>query len=279
MSAQTIPTQYISVKGIRIAYRRFRKPSAIPLLFLTHFRGTMDLIDPLLLNSIATSRSLILLDNYGIGNSSGTIQPTIQKAGSTVVDFLDAISVPKVDIIGFSMGGFIAQSIAVDYPHVINKLVLTGTQSTYTEGFVTPDPAIMAEASGENPTEEVMMKLFFHPSDTSRALGHAWWQHTTERHVDGEARTTFVNAAGGQTQNAAIGKFVSGPGFFAKLQQVDVPTLITNGNADVMMPTANSWLMQQRLKIAELHVYPDSGHGHLYQVPEVYARQVDLFLE
>ena len=127
MSAQTIPTQYVDVKGTKIAYRRFGKPSATPLLFLTHFRGTMDLIDPLLLNSIATSRSLILLDNAGVGHSSGSIQPTMQEAGTTVADFLNAIGVHKVDIIGFSMGGFIAQTIALDYPQVVNKIVLAGT--------------------------------------------------------------------------------------------------------------------------------------------------------
>lgn len=278
MFAQTAPTQYVSVNGTKIAYRRFGKPSALHLLFLTHFRGTMDLIDPLLLNSIAASRSLILMDNAGVGQSSGTIQPTIQEAGSTVVDFLEAIGVPKVDLLGFSMGGFTAQSIAVDYPHVVNKLVLAGTQSSYTEGFVAPDPAVIAEAGGENPTEEDMMKLFFYPSNTSQALGHAWWQRIQERNVTGEERTTFVDVAGGQVQAEAMVKFVSDPDFFGKLEQVEKPILITNGKADIMTPTANSFLLQQRLNNAQLHIYPDSGHGHLYQVPEKYAKQLDLFL-
>ena len=214
MSAHTVSTQYVSIKGTKIAYRRLEKPSAIPLLYLTHFHGTVDLIDALLLNSITTSRSLIIMDNAGVGHSSGNIQPTIQEAGSTVMDFLNAIDVPKVDIIWFSMGGFIAQSIAVNSSHVVNKLVLAGTQSSYTEGFVAPDPAITAEAGQDNITEEAMMKLFFYPSDTSRALGHAFWQRITERNVDGEERTTFVDVSGGQTQNGAIGAFVSDPGFF-----------------------------------------------------------------
>jgi len=217
------------------------------------------------------------MDNAGVGHSSGNIQPTMQEAGSTVVDFLDAIGVPKVDIIGFSMGGFIAQSIAVNSPHIVNKLVLAGTQSSYTEGFLAPDPIIRAESGQDNLTEKTMMKLFFYPSDTSRALGHAFWQRITERNVDGEERTTFVDVAGGQTQNRAIGAFVSDPGFFKKLKQVDMPILITNGKDDTMTPTANSWLMQQRLKNAELHIHPDSGHGHVYQIPELYAKQLDLF--
>jgi pimeloyl-ACP methyl ester carboxylesterase len=98
MSAQTVPTQYASVKGTRIAYRRFGQPSDIPLLFLTHFRGTIDLIDPLLANSIAASREIILFDNAGCGHSEGTIQSTLQEAGATAIDFLSAIAVSKVDL-------------------------------------------------------------------------------------------------------------------------------------------------------------------------------------
>ncbi|KNG43918.1 alpha beta fold family protein [Stemphylium lycopersici] len=278
MSAQKAPTQYVDVKGTKIAYRRFGNPSATPLLFLTHFRGTMDLIDPLLLNSIATSRSLILLDNAGVGHSSGSIQPTIQEAGATVVDFLNAIGVPKVDIIGFSMGGFIAQTIALAYPQVVNKIVLAGTQSAYTEGFTSADPSIMSAAGQSAPDEEAMMKLFFYPSDTSKALGAAWWKRVQERNVEGEQRTTFVGEAGAQQQVAAITGFVSDLGIFEKMKQIEMPTLITNGKADIMTPTPNSYLLQQHMKNAELHIYPDSGHGHLYQFPEQYAKYLEVFL-
>ncbi|CAG5182295.1 uncharacterized protein ALTATR162_LOCUS10090 [Alternaria atra] len=278
MSALTAPTQYVSVQGNRLAYRRFGKPSTIPLLFLTHFRGTMDLIDPLLLNSIASSRTIIIFDNAGCGHSSGSIAPTIQEAGAIAVDFLNAIGVAKVDLLGFSMGGFIAQCILLDYPHVVNKVVLAGTQSTYTEGFTAPDAKVMELAGGAEPNEEDMMTLFFYPTKTSRALGHAWWQRTQERNVEGEGRTTFVDQAGGQVMNGAITQFVSDPGFFERLKQVDVPILVTNGKNDIMTPTANSFLMQQKLKNVELHIYPDSGHGHLYQVPEAYAKQLEVFL-
>jgi pimeloyl-ACP methyl ester carboxylesterase len=279
MSAQTVPTQYVSVKGTRIAYRRFGQPSDIPLLFLTHFRGTMDLIDPLLANSIAASREIILFDNTGCGHSDGTIQLTLHEAGLTAIDFLSAIKVLKVDLMGFSMGGMTAQLIAVQHPEVVNKLILAGTQSSYTDGMVAPDPMIMQLAGGPDPDEEVMMKLFFYPSETSRALGHAWWQRTQERHVDGEERTTFVDKAGGQVMQAAITKFVSNPSFFEELKGLEIPVLVTNGKDDVMTPTPNSWLVQQRLKDVELHIFPDAGHGHLYQEPEKYAALLELFLK
>lgn len=278
MSAQTAPTQYVDVKGTKIAYRRFGKASPIPLLWITHFRGTMDLIDPLLLNSIASTRSLIVFDNAGVGHSSGTIQSTIQEAASTIVNFLSAIAVPKVDVLGFSMGGFTAQVLALDYPDLVNKLVLAGTQSAYTDGFIPPDAAIMKAASQPSPGESNMLDLFFYPSETSRALGSAWWHRLSERNMPNEERTLFVDEAGGQIQNAAIGKFVSDKGFFGRMEALEKEVLITNGKRDVMTPTPNSWLMQQRMRRAELVVFAEAGHGHLYQVPVRYAGLLDLFL-
>jgi pimeloyl-ACP methyl ester carboxylesterase len=177
------------------------------------------------------------------------------------------------------MGGMTARSIAVEHPEVVNKLILAGTQSSYTDGMVAPDSSIMQLAGGPDPNEEVMMKLFFYPSETSRALGHAWWQRTQERHVAGEDRMTFVDEAGGQAMQAAISKFVSDPSFFEKLRGLDILVLVTNGKDDVMTPTPNSWLLQQRLEDVELHIFPDSGHGHLYQESEKYAALLELFLK
>ncbi|EOA85832.1 uncharacterized protein SETTUDRAFT_169605, partial [Exserohilum turcica Et28A] len=180
----------------------------------------MDLIDPLLLNSIASTRSVLIFDNAGCGHSAGTIQATIQEAGATIAAFLSAIGVPKVDVIGFSMGGFTAQVLALDYPQLVRKLVLAGTQSAYTDGFMPPDASIMKAASQPSPGEANMLDLFFYASESSRALGHAWWQRLSERAIPGEQRTLFVDEAGGQMQNAAIGKFVSDASFFARIQDI-----------------------------------------------------------
>jgi pimeloyl-ACP methyl ester carboxylesterase len=238
----------------------------------------MDVIDPLLINSIAQTREVILFDNAGVGHSEGTIPDSLQEMGSTAVKFLATIGVSKVDILGFSLGGMVAQYIAVDYPHVVNKLVLAGTQSSYTEGVVFGSPEIMEIAGGPTPTEEDMIKLFFYSSETSRALGHTWFERTKERQVIGEERREFVGQAGAAAQHAAIGKFAADTGLFERLKQIDTPVLVTNGNADIMTPTSNSFILQQQLRDAQLHIYPDSGHGHLYQVPESYAKQLEVFL-
>ncbi|KAM3065061.1 hypothetical protein ACMFMF_011373 [Clarireedia jacksonii] len=264
-SHQTATTQFTDVKGTKLAYRTLGKQNDVPLLYLTHFRGTMDLVDPLLINSIAKSRKVILLDYAGCGESEGTIPATLDEVASTVVNFLAALNISKVDLLGFSMG------------EVLRKLILSGTQSTYTEGMVFGDPEIKEIAAGAPPNEEDMQKLFFFPSETSRSLGHDWWERVKERKVDIETKR-FVNEAGAEIQWAAIEKFFSDPGFFGRFKQVDIPILVTNGRADVMTPTSNSYIIANQLKNVELHIYPDSGHGHLYQIPETYAKQLELFL-
>lgn len=239
----------------------------------------MDLVDPLLADSIARNRELILVDFAGCGHSEGEVDKTFQQSGSTIVNFLAAIRVPKVDVLGFSLGGMVAQTIAVEHPQVVNKIILAGTQSSFTEGVVfANDPDVQEISSGLSPSEEDMLKLFFHSSESSRALGKAWWGRTQKRNVQGEERTGLLNQAGGRVQQAAIGAFVSDAGFFERLQQIDIPVLVTNGTDDIMTPTPNSYLLQQRLRNAELHIYPDAGHGHLYQVPEKFAEQLELFL-
>ncbi|KAJ4982584.1 2-hydroxy-6-oxononadienedioate/2-hydroxy-6-oxononatrienedioate hydrolase [Stagonosporopsis vannaccii] len=279
MSAQTAPTQYAFVGNVKLAYRRFGKQHGIPLIFLTHFRGTMDLVDPLLANSIAKHREFILFDYAGCGHSEGAVDKTLQQSGLTVVNFLNTIGIAKVDILGFSLGGMVAQSIAVEHPQVVNKIILAGTQSSLTEGIVfADDPEVPEISAQKSPTEDDMMKLFFYPSESSRALGRGWWKRTQERNVDGEARSGLLNQAGGQVQQAAIGAFVSDAGFFERLKQIDIPILVTNGTNDIMTPTPNSYLLQKHLRNAELHIYPDSGHGHLYQIPISYSKQLELFL-
>lgn len=133
--AQTSPTKFVSVNGTRLAYRRFGKPSNVPLLFITHFRGSMDVLDP-----IAQNREVILMDNSRIGHSEGTVPDSIQTMAATTVDFLSAIHVPKADTLGFSMGAMVAQSIAMDYPQVVNKLILAGVHPGYGPGVVQTEP-------------------------------------------------------------------------------------------------------------------------------------------
>ncbi|KAJ6104338.1 hypothetical protein N7523_010658 [Penicillium sp. IBT 18751x] len=143
-------------------------------------------------------------------------------------------------------------------------MVLAGTQSRIGEGVTLPPREVLESAGANNdqpPTEDDTMNLFFYPSENSLALGHAWWKRIHERKVE-----------------AAIFKFTTDARNFDRLADIKAPILVTNGHTDIMSPTANSFVLQQKIANAHLHLYPDAGHGHLFQVPELYAKELELFL-
>ncbi|CEJ55192.1 Putative Hydrolase [Penicillium brasilianum] len=278
---QTVPTSFVSVNGLKIAYRRFGASSPLPLVYVNHLRGSMDTLDPLLFNTIAKSREVIVYDSAGIGHSEGTVPDSIPEMAAIVVNLLTALEIPKADFIGFSMGGGIVQHIGYEYPQIVNKLVLAGTQPGIGEGVALPPREVLESAGANNdqpPTEDDMMNLFFYPSETSLALGHAWWKRIHERNVEGEPRKAYLTGTGAQAQLAAIFKFTTDTSNFERLADIKAPVLVTNGHTDIMSPTSNSFVLQQNIANAHLHLYPDAGHGHLFQVPELYAKELELFL-
>ncbi|KAH7225192.1 hydrolase [Fusarium oxysporum] len=237
---QTVQTQFASVDGVNVAYRRFGKQNTFPLLYVNHLRGSIDVLDPLLFNII------------GKIESEGAVPDSTTAMAFIATKLLAAVGVSKVDVIGFSMGGRVAQILAWDDPQLIHKLVLAGTQSAIGDGVVLPSRDVLESAAGSNDvplTEQEMHGLFFYPSETSLAAGKDWWKRIHERQMDGEERKEFL-----------------------------APTLVTNGHTDVMSPTPNSFILQQKISNAQLIIYPDPGHGHLLQYPELYAQHLELFL-
>ncbi|KNG44707.1 alpha beta fold family [Stemphylium lycopersici] len=255
------------VDGLKTAYRRFGKPSAFPLLYINHLRGSMDTLDPLLFNSIAQDTEAILYDSFGIGHSEGTVPDSVSIMAAIAVKFLKAIDVPVADIIGFSMGGAVAQTLAWQYPDVVHKLVLAGTQSGIGDSVVLPPRDVLESAGANNdqpPTKGDMLYLFFSPSNSSRALGNQWWERIHERKKEGEERKEYLTGQGARSQLSAIFSFTVDESNFGRLKDVRCPTLVTNGHNDIMSPTANSFVLQQNIKNAHLIIYPDASHGHLF---------------
>lgn len=277
---QTVPTQYTTVDGIKLAYRRLGPQGSVPLLYINHLRGSMDTIDPLLINSIAKNREIIVYDSFGIGHSEGSVPVSTEEMCSIAVKFLQAIDVSIIDVIGFSMGGGIAQCIAWTHPDLVRKLVLAGTQSAIGEGVALPPKEILENAgnSDEAPTLEQMFMLFYYPSKSSQALGEVWWKRIHERQLPDEPRKEYLIGPGVRNQLTAIFTFTVTESNFDRLKDIKAPTLVTNGHTDVMSPTVNSLVLQQNIPNAQLHLYPDSGHGHLFQEPEMYARHLEIFL-
>ncbi|KAI8260494.1 putative aminoacrylate hydrolase RutD [Colletotrichum sp. SAR11_239] len=278
---QIAETQFVIVNGTRVAFRRFGKQSQVPLLYINHLRGSMDTLDPLLFNAIAKNREVIVYDSFGIGHSDGQVPESTAAMAAIAAGFVVAIGVEKADVIGFSMGGGVAQILAWDYPHLVRKLVLAGTQSAIGEGVVLPPREVLESAGANNdepPTLEDMLRLFFFPSDSSLAIGRQWWNRIHERQVTGEERKGFLIGPGARSQLTAIFSFSLNSSNFDRLKDIKAPTLVTNGHNDIMSPTPNSFTLQQNLPNAQLIIYPDAGHGHLFQVPELYAKHLDLFL-
>lgn len=296
---QTAKTQFADGGEIRYAYRRFGNTSKtqVPVLFLIHFRGNMDFWDPLLVNSIAAERPVILFDNAGVGKSTGTVPPTVREMAKHVIKFLDIIQVKQVDILGFSMGGFIAPLVHLDGPAgLVRKLVIAGSGPSAGEGIANHSQEQNQEVGrlAGQPTpafDDGLDKLFFAPTPTSQAAGKAYWNRIHERDLStsGEERSKFVSwgyedgGAGLQSMVAALGAWGDvasrADGDFDRLADIKVPTFISQGNNDFMIPTANSFVMQQKVPDARLKIFPDSGHGFLYQYAEEFAGDVNKFLD
>ncbi|KAG9184998.1 hypothetical protein G6011_11828 [Alternaria panax] len=242
----------------------------------------MDTLDPLLVKTIAENREMILLDNTGIGHSGGSVPETLDSMAATVVNLLAAIHVPKADILGFSMGEMISQVIAMNYSKVLNRLILVGARPGYgPDVFQTALDAGMGPGGepDRQPTEEYMLGIFFYPSNTSRSQGNLWWDRIHERQVEGETRKDFLIGAGVAAQITAMTAFASDPQRYAQLADLTAPVLVTNGKDDILMGTDNSFVLQQQLPDAQLHLYPDSAHGHLFQSPVKYVEELERFLD
>lgn len=296
---QTAKTQYVSSGNTKYAYRRFGKDSGnkIPLVFLIHFRGVMDLWDPLLVNSIAATRPVILFDNAGVGQSTGTIPTTIKGMAEHVINFLTLLGLDQVDILGFPMGGMIAPLVHLDGPKgLVRKLVLAGTGPSAGEGILSnseerTNGTNQRASEPEGNYDNCFNVLFFYPSDTSQAAGQAWWKRVHERNetTSGEPRSNLVSwqyadqGAGLKAMSTALGAFAdranASEGSFDRLGDIDVPVFIGQGKDDYMIPTYNSYALAQKIPDARLKIFPDSGHGFLYQYAVEFARDLEGFLD
>ena len=222
---QTATTSHIEVNGISYAYRKLGKLQShgVPLLMLHHFRAPMDFWDPLLINLFAQRRQVILFDNAGVGKSTGDIPDSILSMANHAYIFLDALKVSRIDVYGFSMGGMIAQQLALDHPEIIRKLVLTGTgPGKGPDGQ--PDilnfnaARALEIATKETSSFEDMYKLFFFPSDTSKAAAEKWWKRVQERspQTSGEERSDMVQGTGMRSQGTALTKWSGGEGLISQ---------------------------------------------------------------
>lgn len=274
---QTAPTQFVEANGIRFAYRRFGKTGGLPIVFNQHYTGTMDYWDPAVTDGLANDHEVILFNNAGISNTSGEVPTSIPEMGANAIAFIKALGLSKVDVLGFSIGGMVAQEIALQVPDLVHSLILVGTGPRGGEG-IAPMTELAAEIFGAHydEPEHLWLRVHFAPSATSQTAGHEFLKRKLLRR---ENRDPEVNTKVAPAQVEALGKYgLQYKGVLNYLNEIKQPTLIVQGNNDVIAPTVNSYTMQQNMPNAQLILYPDSNHGSLFQYPGLFVKQVNLFL-
>lgn len=278
MSTFTIPTtsKYVEVDGIRFAYRKFGKETGIPLVFFIHFRGTMENWDPEVIETLAKDRPIILFDNTGVGESSGETPSTIAEMAKNAASFIHALGLQQVDVLGFSIGGFVVQELVLQQPDLVRRLVLSGTAPQSGVGLKFRHDVYLASTSDDrNKALENALFLFYSPTETSRKAGAA----SLERIVKQKQVESSEYARDAQLKAILQWADRVHNQSYEWLHQIKQPVLVTNGVEDIMVPTENSIILAGQLPNAQLIIYPDAGHGHLFQYPKLFAEHVKLFLD
>lgn len=244
---QTAKTSYVPYRDGKIAYRRFGASSGVPLLFLIHFRGTMDKWDPLLINSIAASRPVILLDYVGVGQSTGIVANNFREWADDMLEFLNLIDVKEVDIFGFSLGGFVAEMMTLNADPSklkIRKLILVGTGASVGPGVETTSNDYVTYAAGPDPAVSNLKVLFFPHNSVGDKAAEEWWARIQERNesTSGEVPSEWLSegykdgGVGLKAQADALEKWFHQEksrgleGSYDRLEQIDIPVLIANGS-------------------------------------------------
>ena len=277
-STTTAPTQLLEVNGHSYVYRRFGKGPGLPLLCLQHFTGTLDNWDPAVTDPLASGREVILFDNAGVGGSTGDVPETIAGMTEHSMAFLDGLGIKTCDVLGFSLGGMIAQQMAQDRPSILRRMILVGTAPRGGEDIMHLEKPTLAKhiQDPQNRGYSVLQKIFFAPTTTSQAAGEAFIARLMRRTEDREP-PSGPNVASAQLTAFREWERLTGERF-ASLKNVHHPALVVQGFNDEMIPVRNSYWLAENLRNAVLLVYPDAGHGSLFQYSESFTKHAAAFL-
>jgi pimeloyl-ACP methyl ester carboxylesterase len=270
---ETAPTRYVEGSGIRFAYRQIGPSTGTQLVLLQHFSGNIDAWDPAVVNALAADRPVIAFDNAGVGRSTGQTPDNVAAMARDAITFINLLGFSKVDLLGFSLGGCVAQKIAAEHGPLVRKLILVGTAPQGGEEHLM---AVLQEAFANTEAPDPRLPLFFTPSSASQSAGLAFLKRAKVRTED---RDTESGSDVTNPQAKALITWCATPDpEHAILRAINQPTLLVSGSHDTMLPAANAYAMFKAMSNAQLLLYPDSGHGALFQHHEVFVSHVRTFL-
>jgi pimeloyl-ACP methyl ester carboxylesterase len=273
-SYQNVATRTITAGGVTFAYRELGPTTGVPVIFLTHLAANLDNWDPRVVDGIAAKHHVITFDNRGVGASSGTVPDTIEAMANDAVTFIRALGYPQVDLLGFSMGGMIAQVIAAQEPSLVRKVILTGTGPAGGDGIdkvtrISKIDLVHAAFTLRDPKTY----LFFTRTPNGKRSAKEFLARLKERT---EHRDKAMSVKGYRAQLKAIHRWgLQEP---ADLSVITQPALVANGDHDRMVPTKNTVELDCRLPNSRLVIYPDSGHGGIFQHHQEFVPTVLDFL-
>ena len=275
----TAPNQTVEApNGVSYAYRRLGEPSASapPLVSFQHFRGNLDNWDPALVDALARTREVILFDNAGVGGSTGTVPRTVTAMAHDALSFIEGLELREIDVLGYSLGGYVAQELVLIRPRLVRRIVLAGTGPQGGEDMHGFKDEMFVHANREAPGAEDVLALFFERSETSVAKGKEYLQRIFTRTDERDTRATLEVR---DAQLDAITTWgIPDASMLNRLAGITQPVLVANGDNDRMVPTKNSHVLAERLPNARLKIYPDAGHGFLFQYPAEFAGEAERFL-
>ena len=272
---QNAATKSVDVNGSKFVFRETGKKGGIPVVLLHHLTAVLDDWDPRVVDGLAAAHHVIAFDNRGVGGSGGATPKTVEEMARDAVAFIRALGFSKVDLLGFSLGGFVSQVIAQKQPGLVRKIILAGTGPAGGEGIVNVG-AILQDAFGKAGATNKHPKhfLFFTQTSNGQAAADAFLGRLKER--TGDLDTPVSNETV-QAQLAAIRAW--GQGDAAALAKVQHPILVANGDHDVMVPSLNSFELARRLPNAQLSIFPDAGHGGIFQYHAAFVQEALTFLQ